>query len=66
MIAIVYPQFYGVGGIARYLDSFLSNLPPDHPPGGQAQVAAVEVPKIDHVAPHGTINGAMRPQRQGK
>jgi glycosyltransferase involved in cell wall biosynthesis len=31
MIAIVYPQFYGVGGIARYLDSFLSNLPPDHP-----------------------------------
>lgn len=32
MIAIVYPQFYGIGGIARYLDSFLSNLPPDHPP----------------------------------
>ncbi|SJM94574.1 glycosyltransferase family 4 protein [Crenothrix polyspora] len=32
MIAIVYPQFYGVGGIARYLDSFLSNLPTDHPP----------------------------------
>lgn len=32
MIAIVYPQFYGVGGIARYLDSFLSNLPEDHPP----------------------------------
>lgn len=31
MIAIVYPQFYGVGGIARYLDSFLSNLPSDHP-----------------------------------
>ena len=31
MIAIVYPQFYGVGGIARYLDSFLSNLPQDHP-----------------------------------
>ena len=31
MIAIVYPQFYGVGGIARYLDSFLSNLPADHP-----------------------------------
>ncbi|WP_295995298.1 glycosyltransferase, partial [Rugamonas sp.] len=31
MIAIVYPQFYGVGGIARYLDSFLANLPPDHP-----------------------------------
>lgn len=30
MIAIVYPQFYGVGGIARYLDSFLSNLPSDH------------------------------------
>lgn len=32
MIAIFYPQFYGVGGIARYLDSFLSNLPEDHPP----------------------------------
>jgi glycosyltransferase involved in cell wall biosynthesis len=32
MIAIVYPQFYSVGGIARYLDSFLSNLPKDHPP----------------------------------
>jgi len=31
MIAIVYPQFYGVGGIARYLDSFLANLPADHP-----------------------------------
>lgn len=31
MIAIVYPQFYGVGGIARYLDSFLSNLPPGSP-----------------------------------
>ncbi|HEY0562386.1 MAG TPA: glycosyltransferase family 4 protein [Methylophilus sp.] len=32
MIAIVYPQFYGVGGIARYLDSFLANLPANHPP----------------------------------
>lgn len=31
MIAIVYPQFYGVGGIARYLDSFLTNLPSNHP-----------------------------------
>ena len=31
MIAIVYPQFYGVGGIARYLDSFLANLPDNHP-----------------------------------
>ena len=31
MIAIVYPQFYGVGGIARYLDSFLANLPANHP-----------------------------------
>jgi glycosyltransferase involved in cell wall biosynthesis len=31
MIAIVYPQFYGVGGIARYLDSFLTNLPEGHP-----------------------------------
>jgi len=28
LIAIVYPQFYGVGGIARYIDSFLANLPP--------------------------------------
>lgn len=44
MIAIVYPQFYGIGGIARYLDSFLSNLPTDHPPiflitGDEHQVA---------------------------
>jgi glycosyltransferase involved in cell wall biosynthesis len=31
MIAIVYPQFYGVGGIARYLDSFLASLPEGHP-----------------------------------
>lgn len=31
MIAIVYPQAYGVGGIARYLDSFLANLPQGHP-----------------------------------
>jgi len=31
MIAIVYPQFYGVGGIARYLQSFLENLPEGHP-----------------------------------
>lgn len=30
MIAVVYPQFYGVGGIARYLDSFLANLPENH------------------------------------
>jgi glycosyltransferase involved in cell wall biosynthesis len=29
VIVIVYPQFYGIGGIARYLDSFLSNLPHD-------------------------------------
>jgi glycosyltransferase involved in cell wall biosynthesis len=32
MIAIIYPQFYGVGGIAHYLESFLSNLPERHPP----------------------------------
>jgi glycosyltransferase involved in cell wall biosynthesis len=32
VIAIVYPQFYGVGGIARYLASFLENLPPGSPP----------------------------------
>lgn len=32
MIAIVNPQFYGVHGIPRYLDSFLSNLPAEHPP----------------------------------
>lgn len=30
MIAIVYPQFYGVGGIARYIASFLDNLPQGH------------------------------------
>lgn len=27
MIAIVNPQYYGVHGIARYIDSFLANLP---------------------------------------
>jgi glycosyltransferase involved in cell wall biosynthesis len=32
MIAIINPQFYGVHGIARYLDSFLTNLPIDHSP----------------------------------
>lgn len=31
MIAIVNPQFYGVHGIARYIDSFLSNLPENSP-----------------------------------
>lgn len=31
MIAIVYPQFYGVGEIVRYLDSFLESLPDGHP-----------------------------------
>lgn len=30
MIAIIYPQFYGVGEIVRYLDSFLANLPDNH------------------------------------
>lgn len=32
MIAVVYPEFYGVQGIARYVDSFLANLPQGHPP----------------------------------
>ncbi len=31
MIAIVYPQFHEVGGIARYLDSFMAQLAPDGP-----------------------------------
>ncbi|SFO19256.1 glycosyltransferase family 4 protein [Nitrosospira briensis] len=31
MIAIVNPQFYGVHGIARYIDSFLNNLPEGYP-----------------------------------
>lgn len=31
MIVILYPQFHGVGGIARYLDAFLSNLPAGAP-----------------------------------
>ena len=31
MIVILYPQFYGVAGIARYLDSFLANLPEGAP-----------------------------------
>ncbi len=32
MIVILYPQFHGVGGIARYIDAFLANLPPNAPP----------------------------------
>jgi glycosyltransferase involved in cell wall biosynthesis len=32
MIVILYPQFHGIGGIARYLDAFLSNLPVGAPP----------------------------------
>jgi glycosyltransferase involved in cell wall biosynthesis len=32
MIAVVYPQFYAVGGIARYIESFLSNIAPGSPP----------------------------------
>lgn len=32
MIVILYPQFHGVGGIARYIDAFLANLPPGAPP----------------------------------
>jgi glycosyltransferase involved in cell wall biosynthesis len=31
VIALVYSQFYCVGGIARYLESFLENLPADMP-----------------------------------
>jgi hypothetical protein len=31
VIVILYPQFHAVGGIARYLDAFLSNLPADAP-----------------------------------
>lgn len=31
MIVILYPQFHGVAGIARYLDSFLANLPEGSP-----------------------------------
>jgi glycosyltransferase involved in cell wall biosynthesis len=31
VIALVYSQFYCVGGISRYLDSFLENLPADMP-----------------------------------
>jgi glycosyltransferase involved in cell wall biosynthesis len=31
-IAIVYPEFYTVAGIARYLESFLANLPAGSPP----------------------------------
>ena len=32
MIVILYPQFHRIGGIARYLDAFLSNLPAGSPP----------------------------------
>jgi len=31
VIGLVYPELYGVQGIARYVDSFLKNLPEDHP-----------------------------------
>lgn len=31
MIVVLYPQFHRVGGIARYLDAFLSNLPQGAP-----------------------------------
>tara|TARA_B100001063_G_scaffold165539_1_gene154530 strand:+ start:29516 stop:30631 length:1116 start_codon:yes stop_codon:yes gene_type:complete len=31
VIALVYPELYGVQGIARYIDSFLKNLPENHP-----------------------------------
>jgi glycosyltransferase involved in cell wall biosynthesis len=31
MIVILYPQFHGIHGIARYLDAFLSNLPANAP-----------------------------------
>ena len=56
MIVIVYPQFYGVGGIGRYLESFLSNLPPGSPEillitgeppeasGGCTKVETIHVP----------------------
>lgn len=51
MIVIVYPQFYGVGGIARYLDSFLSNLPADAPDivliTGEAVADAKAYPKVE-------------------
>ncbi|MDO8776960.1 MAG: glycosyltransferase family 4 protein [Burkholderiaceae bacterium] len=51
MIVIVYPQFYGVGGIARYLDSFLSNLPADAPEmvliTGDAVAGAKTYPNVE-------------------
>lgn len=31
MIAVVYPEFYGVSGIGRYVESFLANLPEGTP-----------------------------------
>lgn len=31
MIVVLYPQFHRIGGIARYLDAFLSNLPSGAP-----------------------------------
>lgn len=66
MIVIVYPQCHGVGGIARYLDGLLTNLPDDapgivvitgrdpHAPPGPALawrgVEVVELPLPDHRA----------------
>lgn len=45
MIVVFYPQYHGVGGIARYLESFLANLPKGAPPvvlvtGGDARAGA--------------------------
>jgi glycosyltransferase involved in cell wall biosynthesis len=56
VIAIVYPQLYGVGGIARYLDSFLANLPSACPPvmliTGASQGTLRSYPNVDinHIA----------------
>lgn len=51
MIVIVYPQFYGVQGIARYVQSFLANLPVGHPPvlllTGDEEARPVDFPGVE-------------------
>ncbi|MEY8876772.1 MAG: glycosyltransferase family 4 protein, partial [Leptothrix sp. (in: b-proteobacteria)] len=63
MIVILYPQFHAVGGIARYLDAFLANLPPraptvvlvtgDSPPAGMPSPSYTGVELIQLPVPRG-------------
>ncbi len=65
MIAVVYPQFYAVGGIARYIDSFLTNIPPGSPPvlliTGAASGPPASYPGVEviHVQPGTSRSGLL-------